>query len=51
MAQSCLVASVNSPRTKIMDIEAPEDGRIEKILVKDGQSFIIGAILAIFTKA
>ena len=31
-----------------MDIEAPEDGRIEKILVKDGQSFISGAVLATF---
>jgi len=31
-----------------MDIEAPDDGRIEKILVKDGQSFISGAILARF---
>jgi pyruvate/2-oxoglutarate dehydrogenase complex dihydrolipoamide acyltransferase (E2) component len=34
-----------------MDIEAPEDGRIEKILVNDGQSFIVGSILAIFAKA
>jgi pyruvate/2-oxoglutarate dehydrogenase complex dihydrolipoamide acyltransferase (E2) component len=31
-----------------MDIEAPDDGRIEKILVKDGQSFISGAVLARF---
>jgi biotin carboxyl carrier protein len=31
-----------------MDIEAPDDGQIEKILVKDGQSFTAGDVLAKF---
>ena len=31
-----------------MDIEAPDDGQIEKILVKDGQSFTVGDVLAKF---
>jgi biotin carboxyl carrier protein len=32
-----------------IDIEAPEDGFIEKIIVKDGESFKNGAVLANFT--
>lgn len=32
-----------------IDIEAPEDGFIEKIIVKDGESFKNGAVLAHFT--
>ena len=31
-----------------MDIEAPDDGQIEKILIKDGQSFTVGDVLAKF---
>jgi len=32
-----------------IDIEAPEDGFIEKIIVKNGESFKNGAVLAHFT--
>jgi pyruvate/2-oxoglutarate dehydrogenase complex dihydrolipoamide acyltransferase (E2) component len=32
-----------------IDIEAPEDGFIEKIIVKDGESFKNGTVLAHFT--
>jgi pyruvate/2-oxoglutarate dehydrogenase complex dihydrolipoamide acyltransferase (E2) component len=31
-----------------VDIEAPSDGWIEKILVKDGESFALGTVLANF---
>ena len=31
-----------------MDIEAPDDGQIEKIFIKDGQSFTVGDVLAKF---
>ena len=34
-----------------IDIEAPEDGSIQAILVKDGESFAPGKVLANFQKS
>jgi pyruvate/2-oxoglutarate dehydrogenase complex dihydrolipoamide acyltransferase (E2) component len=34
-----------------IDIEAPADGHIEKIMIANGESFALGAILATFVDA